>query len=370
MKIVFLSNFFNHHQKPFSDELYRLNSDYFFIETSPIPIEQKAMGYEIGDIPTYVLNFSNDKDLCIKLINNADVLIIGSAPEKLISGAKKKNKVIIRYCERPLKKGFEILKYLPRFIKWHYRNPAKRPIYMLCASAYTAGDYRKFALFKNKTYKWAYFTEVKSFDNINVLLEAKCKKSILWASRLISWKHPELAVYLAEYLVHKGIDFNMNIIGSGSQEKKLNELICSKRLENKVHMLGLRTHEQVRSIMENTEIFISTSDRQEGWGATVNEAMSSVCAVVADRRIGSVPFLIKDGVNGFAYNSKLEFFEKVEQLLTNDELRIRMSKKAYETMLGVWNPQVAASRFLKLSECLIKSGRCDCFENGPCSKSI
>ena len=38
MKIVFVSNFFNHHQKPFSEEMYKLtdeNIDIFFYYTLP-----------------------------------------------------------------------------------------------------------------------------------------------------------------------------------------------------------------------------------------------------------------------------------------------------------------------------------------------
>ena len=37
---------------------------------------------------------------------------------------------------------------------------------------------------------------------------------------------------------------------------------------------------------------------QEGWGAVVNEAMNSGCAVVADHMIGAAPWLIRQGENG------------------------------------------------------------------------
>jgi glycosyltransferase involved in cell wall biosynthesis len=40
-------------------------------------------------------------------------------------------------------------------------------------------------------------------------------------------------------------------------------------------------------------VFIFTSDRNEGWGAVLNEAMGSGCAVVAADLIGSVPYLIE-----------------------------------------------------------------------------
>ena len=46
MNIVFLSNYFNHHQKPFSDEMFKLIGDGFnFIETIPMENERIRMGW-------------------------------------------------------------------------------------------------------------------------------------------------------------------------------------------------------------------------------------------------------------------------------------------------------------------------------------
>ena len=370
MKIVFLSNFFNHHQKPFSDELYLLNSDYHFIETMNVPAEQKAMGYEIKNIPTYVENLLKNRNRCLQFIDDADVIIFGSAPEILLDNAKKTKKIIIRYSERPLRHGIELLKYIPRLIKWHYHNPFKCPIYMLCSSAFTASDYRKFGLFKKKTYKWGYFTAVKEYLNVQNLIEKKKKHSIIWVARFLKLKHPEYVVELAKYLKEKKYSFEIEMIGSGEQESIIKQLVQENQLSDNIHMLGLMPPEKVREHMEQSEIFIFTSDQQEGWGAVMNESMNSACAVVADSRIGSVPFLIQNGVNGFAYSNKKEFFERVEQLLLCDELRKKISINAYMTILNDWSPKIAASRFLKLSECLIESGNCDCFENGPCSRAV
>ena len=369
MKVVFLSNFFNHHQKPFSDELYKLNSDYFFIETEDVRDEQRKMGYEIFNKPIYVLRYEHDKEICDKLINNADVVIFGSAPEYLIKRRIRNNQLIVRYSERPLKKKLNLIYYLSRLIKWNLRIPFWKPIYILCASAYTAGDYKLFGMYIGKAYKWGYFTTVKDFDSVDDVLKKKRKNSILWASRLISWKHPEVAIELAEYLKEKSIPFEINIIGTGICEEPLRKMIEKKHLNDEVHMLGVKNPVQVREYMEQSEIFISTSDRMEGWGATVNEAMSSMCAVVADEQIGSVPYLIDNGNNGFSYKTKMELFEIVEHLLLNREMRNDIARNAYQTMLKMWSPKVAASRLLVMLEKLRQKGQCDTFESGPCSRA-
>ena len=46
MKLVFVSNFFNHHQKGISDYFYKNTDRYRFVSTTSIPDERKKLGYE------------------------------------------------------------------------------------------------------------------------------------------------------------------------------------------------------------------------------------------------------------------------------------------------------------------------------------
>ena len=163
LKIVFLSNFYNHHQSYLSNRFYELtNGQYRFIETSQISEERLKLGYSnYKDI--FVLNYENSAEESQDWIDSADVVIAGSTIENLLSTRKKQGKIIFRYSERPLKKGFEILKYPVRWIRWHINTPKGKPIYMLCASGYTAPDYAKFGMYKNKVYKWGYFPECRRF---------------------------------------------------------------------------------------------------------------------------------------------------------------------------------------------------------------
>ena len=46
VKAVFISNYINHHQIPFSNALYeQLGDDYHFIQTEPMEEERIAMGW-------------------------------------------------------------------------------------------------------------------------------------------------------------------------------------------------------------------------------------------------------------------------------------------------------------------------------------
>ena len=124
--------------------------------------------------------------------------------------------------------------------------------------------------------------------------------------------------------------------------------------------------------MEKSEIFIFTSDRNEGWGAVLNESMNSACAVVANSAIGSVPFLMQDGENGYMYKDGDidDLFEKVKKLLDNADERKRIAKNAYKTMADEWNAENAAKKFVALCEKMLDGEyRPFPYERGVCSKA-
>ena len=67
MKIVFVSNYFNHHQKALSDAFFNYtNGNYFFIQTSPMSEERIKLGYKEECLPNYVLVSYDDctKERC------------------------------------------------------------------------------------------------------------------------------------------------------------------------------------------------------------------------------------------------------------------------------------------------------------------
>ena len=248
-----------------------------------------------------------------------------------------------------------------------------KSLYLLCASAYTAPDYAKTFTFINKTYKWGYFPECKTYDNIDELITKKKKNSIMWCGRFIDWKHPEYAIELAKSLKESGYSFELNMMGTGELEDEIKEKIFLYQLEEYVKFHGARAPEQIRECMEKSEIYIFTSDRQEGWGVVLNESMNSGCAVVANNAIGSAPYLIKDGVNGILYyddKNSNELIEKVKLLLDNEEKRREISKNAYETIITEWNAENAADKFIVVSEKLLSGEKnAKPFYDGICSPS-
>ncbi len=377
MTIAFVSNYYNHHQKELARELYeQTDGNYTFISTSKIGEERLKLGWGEKDTPEYVkYTYTSKESLaeCQKIIDEADVVLYGSAPYSLIKNRLKKGKLTFKYSERVYKKGVPYHK-----LPWHFAiNFSKyiryKSLYLLAASAYTAADYAKTFTFLNRVYKWGYFTELKKYENIDALIENKKCNSLLWCSRFINWKHPELPVKLAKKLRDDGYDFHLNMIGNGEMFDSIQNMIDENNLSDYVSLLGAMKPEEVRAHMEESEIFLFTSDKGEGWGAVLNECMNSTCVPVASHAIGSVPFLIDHMKNGLVYEDGNidDLYKKVVALLDDKAFRAKLSKEAYSTMANEWNAKNAAKKLIGLSEILFKNIDKASFPytDGVCSKA-
>lgn len=379
MKITFFSNFLNHHQLSFCREMYEMLGDNFrFVATEPIPEERLKMGYhDMSNQYEFSINTYANKESyedALRLGKESDIVIIGSAPSIFIKDRLNSNKLTFYYMERIFKKGkIRILnpKTLGYLLLNHTRYKNKN-LYMLCASAYTASDFRLVGAYKNKTFKWGYFPEVMSYD-LNILMSKKKENEVLkllWVGRYLDWKHPDDVIKLAVMLKNNKYKFTLDIIGTGPLKPKLKNMIDRNDLNSEVKLLESMKPEEVREYMEKANIFLFTSDFNEGWGAVLNESMNSGCGVVASHAIGSVPFLLEDQVNGLIYKNGdiYHLYKNVKYLFDNQEECYRMGTNAYNTLKNSWNPTIAAKRFILLAESLF-SGNETIFEHGPCSRA-
>ena len=192
----------------------------------------------------------------------------------------------------------------------------------------------------------------------------------MWCSRFLKLKHPEHPVKLAAKLKADGYKFILNMFGSGDEMETTKLLAQELGVEDVVFFRGNLPNQEIIDEMRHHQIFLFTSDKNEGWGAVLNESMSNGCAVVASNRIGATPFLIKDGVNGLIFKSENidSLYAKVKSLLDDELLRNQLSHEAYNTMSKIWNPRNAAIRFIQLVEAL-QNNMDTPFDDGPCSKA-
>ena len=371
MTVTFFSSVLNHHQISFCDAVRQMpNVTFHFVQAIDLTPERKAQGFHAIEAP-YVVRASEEPERAYKLCMESDVVIAGVIDQSWVNARVAQGKLTFAYKERFCKARFSRLR--PGFWKngylnyFRYRN---KNLYLLCASSYTSRDTRLIFPRQEKKRKWGYFPQINMHADREVHLNAKMPGTILWVGRFLPLKHPESCVTVAKTLKNAGILFRLDMIGLGQMETALQEMVRQENLEDCIHFLGQMPPEQVREQMGKHEIFLFTSDQNEGWGAVLNEAMSEGCACISSKQAGSTDFLIRDGENGFSFDYRdVDTLTKRTAQLLEDTARLRsMQTKAMETIENAWNAETAARRLMEFCDAWMEGRKLPQYADGPMSR--
>lgn len=377
MKLVFFSLVLNHHQAPVADEFHKIfGENYAFVETRKCM--DKKGGTEDYSTRSYLVRSWESKKIYKKAMSlalNAEVCVFSGYEALPFEKARmKKGLLSFDMGERMLKRGWVNL-LSPRIIKmviaYHLGGWGKKAIYKLCSGGFVASDQYKLKTFKGKCYKWGYFTKVKDLKNEKFKVKKLDESvSLMWCSRFIDWKHPDLAVRLAKKLKVDGYNFKLNMYGDGKMKSNIQKLIDTFGLTDYVYLKGNVPNEQIQEAMANHDIFLFSSDEKEGWGVVANEAMSNKCCLVVSDVIGAAPFLVNGGYNGMVFKSRSveSLYKKVKYLIDHPSERRIMAERGYQNIVNIWSPNQAAVNLLTLIKD-IQNKQLSSLQQGPCSKA-
>ena len=376
MKVTFFSSVLNHHQIEFCDEMYtKLGNGFKFVSTMEMEEQRKNLKYYEYERPYKIRMYTSEeeRDKGNDLFQESDAVILGVNMPVQLRKRLKKGKITFLYRERIFKAAPSMYKYLRSlayFVKeyWAFRGT---PFYVLAASAYTLKDHKSLGMFGNKTFSWGYFPPCKIY-NEDVLMgkKSKDKVNIFWAGRFINWKNPQLVIDAAEILREHNVNFSIDMVGNGENEDSIKALVKEKNLQEYIEFHGAMSQEDVSEYMERANIYLFTSNREEGFGAVLTEAMNSGCAVVSSATAGSTKLLINNGENGLMYehDSSQELCEKTLYLAENPEAAKEIGLNAYRTVRDVQNAKVAAERFIHVLDAMLNKKEIPQYSQGPMRK--
>jgi len=185
--------------------------------------------------------------------------------------------------------------------------------------------------------------------------------NLITVGRLDKVKGHVYAITAVNQLHKKGYHINFTIVGDGEEMENLKTLIAKKKLQNIVHLVGRKSHHEIRELFRQNDIFIFTSvavenERRETQGLTSLEAQASgLPAVVFDS--GGVKYTVKEGVSGFVvpeYDIDV-MVEKLEVLINNFELRIQMGRQAVAFMEKEFSQNIMDKQWCSIYNELIKN---------------
>lgn len=389
MKLVFYSIVLNHHQAPVADAFYRfLGDDYVFVETGNLH-DTKGATTDFSTRPYLlkaVASTSNYKK-AIHLAETAECCVFSGLEALPFQKVRmKKGLFSFDMSERWLKRGW-LNMFSPTIFRmllaYHWGRWGRKPLYKLCCSAFAKQDQHFLGTYLQKCYKWGYFTQLEQSEvEASTDVSTSSIAPLMWCSRYLKLKHPELPILLAHRLKEKGFQFVLDMYGSGEYEEASRDLVQRLQLGDVVHFQGNKPNHELLADMRRHSIFLFTSDCNEGWGAVANESLGSGCVLVASDGIGSSPYLVKEAKSGFMFQSPnssssldhpdqqslKDLCDKVEWLLTHPQEMNRMRQAAKHQMMELWAPEIAAKRLLCLIDHL-QSNKETPFLEGPCSKA-
>jgi len=154
------------------------------------------------------------------------------------------------------------------------------------------------------------------------------KVNILFLSNLIESKGVFVLLDACSILQEKGIDFECNFIGAEGDicESTFREKVDQKHLSAKVHYLGKKFCRDKHMMFEKADIFAFPTFF-DCFPLVNLEAMQSYLPIVSTLE-GGIPDIIDDDITGFLVPPKNveAFAEKLEVLIKNPELRLKMGK--------------------------------------------
>ena len=160
-------------------------------------------------------------------------------------------------------------------------------------------------------------------DRFNLPPESKI---IFSSGRLDHQKGFDILISVAAMAKEKKLDWQFIIAGDGKLKKELDIMAEKSGVSEMVHFIGFS--EEIPALLRASDVFVLPS-RYEGMPNALLEAMAMGKASVATRVNGAAE-LIEDGLSGFLIQPEdpQPIFEKLLELLTNDDLRISMEQRA------------------------------------------
>ncbi len=188
------------------------------------------------------------------------------------------------------------------------------------------------------------FKKVQTAD-IDREFNLKGKRVIVFAGKLTSYKGVKYLVRAA-----KKINGEIIILGDGSERKNLEKIVKDEKIKN-VRFLGHlgKGNDFLVKFYSRADVFVAPSIWDEPLGLVILEAMACETPVVVTRK-GGIPLAVKDGKNGLFIkprNSK-DIAEKVNYLLNNEEIRLKMARKARQIAEEKFSWEMISQKFTNI----------------------
>lgn len=162
------------------------------------------------------------------------------------------------------------------------------------------------------------------------------ERILLSVSRLANWKQVDWIIKIFAEILRINTNVRLVIVGDGPEKDYLKQLTIVLKIDDHVLFVDSQQQANVFNYMNIADVFISMN-ALSSLSNPVFEAMVCGLPVIALNR-GTTSELIKNGENGILVeDSQLaELPQIINNLLNNNEKRVRIAKNGQKTILEQW----------------------------------
>ncbi len=187
--------------------------------------------------------------------------------------------------------------------------------------------------------------------------ELRQEGRILCPGRLHPSKGQDVLLRAVERIVGVMPAVEVVFAGGGTERQKLEEMAGELGVAKKVRFAGALERPQLLAEMARAAVCVVPS-RSEAFGLVNIEAMAMGTPVVASR-VGGIPEIVRDGVDGFLFEpgNDAELAERLLRILKDRDLREQMGRNARQRFLEEFESSRAAKRQADWLEGLVVEAR-------------
>jgi len=165
------------------------------------------------------------------------------------------------------------------------------------------------------------------------------KLKIIAVGRLVPKKGFDCLISALNLLTIDNVEWECNIIGEGIERQKLERLISKSKHANRIHLIGKKSNDEVRTLLQESDIFvlpccIDDAGDQDGIPVVLMEAMACELPVISTT-LPSISELIENETNGILISpgNPQELAQALEKLISSVSTRKKLGKAARQRIV-------------------------------------
>jgi glycosyltransferase involved in cell wall biosynthesis len=163
-------------------------------------------------------------------------------------------------------------------------------------------------------------------------------------------KGVDLLVRAAAQLERQGVAWQLKVLGEGPARRGLEALARELGIASKVTWAAFVPQAQMAAEYgASTVTVLPSRGRAEGLGLTLVEALLAGCAVVGTAA-GGIPEVVQHERTGLIARDgdATDLAKQIQRLLTDADLRHRLTSTGREHVVRNYSPEAAVGRFLEI----------------------